>query len=122
MRYPQLIIYETDGRLARLLRPAAEERRWSFHEPRRTEGALELAKDHGPAILVLRLGKQLETEMGLLAEVVRQAPATAVVVVGDVENEPLAGLAWDLGAAYVLFPPQSRELLREVVNQLMATV
>ena len=31
----------------------------------------------------------------------------------------LAGLAWDLGADYVLFPPQPRELLPEIVAGLL---
>jgi DNA-binding response OmpR family regulator len=121
MRHPQLLIYESDGRLARVLRPIAAERRWAFHEPRRTETVLEQLKDSGPAILVLRLGKQLEKEMMLLDQVGQQAPDTATIVVGDVENEPIAGLAWDLGAKYVLFPPQPRELLRDVVIHLMET-
>lgn len=121
MRHPQLLIYETDGRLARVLRPIAAEQRWSCHEPRRSETVLELVQDQGPAILVLRLGKQMEKELELLDQVTQKAPETATVVVGDVENEPVTALAWDLGAKYVLFPPQSRELLRDIVIRLMET-
>ena len=36
------------------------------------------------------------------------------------DQPPLAGLAWDLGACYVLFPPQPREQLLEIVNSLMS--
>ena len=122
MRHPQLLVYESDGRLARVLRPIAAERRWAFHEPRRTDSVLGLVEDQGPAILVLRLGKQLDKELALLEQVSWRAPETAAVVVGEVENEPVAALAWDLGAAYVLFPPQSRELLRDIVIRLMETV
>jgi apolipoprotein N-acyltransferase len=31
----------------------------------------------------------------------------------------LAGLAWDLGALYVLFPPQPQEILPDLVSHLM---
>jgi len=35
----------------------------------------------------------------------------AAVVVGDAEDLALTNLAWDLGASYVVRPPQSRQLL-----------
>jgi hypothetical protein len=36
-----------------------------------------------------------------------------------VEHECLAAVAWDLGAAYVLLPPQSREALPNIVAGLL---
>lgn len=121
MRFPKLLVYESDRRLARVLQPLAAERRWSLHEPRRPQTVLDLLRDGGPAIFVLRVGQQLDRELALLDEVGQQAPDTASVVVADVANEPIAHLAWDLGAAYVLLPPQSRELLRDIVARLMET-
>ena len=40
-------------------------------------------------------------------------------MVGDAEDLALTNLAWDLGASYVLAPPQSRQLLPEIVVTLM---
>jgi hypothetical protein len=39
--------------------------------------------------------------------------------VAEVEQVRLAGLAWDLGASYVLAAPQPRERLPELVAGLM---
>jgi hypothetical protein len=42
-------------------------------------------------------------------------PETATIVVCDADNPAVVGLAWDLGAKFVLHPPQIRELLPDVV-------
>ena len=119
MRHPMLVIVEGDGRLAALLRPAAEQNRWALHEPRQTGACLRLLRRGGPAVLLLKVGRDLERELGLLEQATRLFPDAAAVVVGDVEQPALAGLAWDLGADFVLFPPQPREQLPEIVAGLM---
>jgi DNA-binding response OmpR family regulator len=119
MRYPQVLVYEGDGRLAALLRPLAEERRWSLREPRQVEQVLRLLRRSDAAVLVLKLGRDLERELTLLDRVTWLVPAAATVVVGDGDHAALAALAWDLGAGYVHFPPQPRELLAEVVAGLL---
>src|SRR5262249_37770096 len=63
--------------------------------------------------------KQQIDSLELLAEVHEQFPDTAAIVVGDAEDLPLTNLAWDLGASYVLMPPQSRQILPEIVVSLM---
>jgi len=115
MRHPQILVYERDGRLARLLSESAEANRWVLREPRQIENCLALLREGGPSVLVLRVGSKLETELGLLEQAHRLRPDAAIFAVGDVENDPLAGLLWDLGAHYVLFPPQPREQLPEIV-------
>jgi len=54
--------------------------------------------------------------MALVEQVTWLFPETATVVVTDADNLPLVNLAWDLGARFVLHPPQVRELLAEVVS------
>jgi hypothetical protein len=119
MRYPQILVYEGDGRLAALLRPLAEQHRWLLREPRQGRACLTLLQRGGPSVLVLKAGRSLERELALLERVSRLFPDTATVVVTDVEHARLAGLAWDLGAAYVLGPPHSREGLPDLVTGLM---
>jgi hypothetical protein len=120
MRHPQVLIHERDGRLAALLRTAIEERglRWPVREPRDLAGCLRLLKRGGPAVLIVRAGRDLEREFTLLERVTWVCPETATVFVGDAEHAPLVGIAWDLGARYVLLP-QSRDLLPDVVIGLM---
>jgi hypothetical protein len=124
MRHPQVLIHERDGRLAALLRAAVEERglRWPVREPRDLAGCLRLLQRGGPAVVVVRAARDLERELTLLERVAWLHPEAATVFVGDAEHAPLAGVAWDLGARYVLLPPQSRELLPDVVIGLMGDV
>jgi DNA-binding NarL/FixJ family response regulator len=119
MRHPQLLIHEGDGRLAALLRPLAERRKWSLREPKRPEECAGVLHRGGPAVVVVKVGRDLEQELALLEEVRRLRPEAAVVVVGDAVHAPLIGPAWDLGAAYVLLPPEPRERLAEIVAGLM---
>ena len=61
-----------------------------------------------------------ETDLELIERVSWQLPNVATVAVGGVEDAAvLAGLAWDVGADYALFPPLSRDLLPDVVAGLM---
>jgi DNA-binding NtrC family response regulator len=119
MRYPQVLVYESDGRLAELLRREGEARRWTLREPRRLESCWRLLERGGPAVLVLKVGTDLVRELTLLERIKWLYPETASVVVGDTENPTLAGLAWDLGASFVLFPPLSRQDLPELVARLL---
>jgi DNA-binding NtrC family response regulator len=114
-----LLIVEGDARLAALLRPVAELNKWALHEPRQAAACLRLLRQGGPAVLVIKAGRDLERELALLENVSRLFPDAATVLVGDVAHLSLAGLAWDLGAGYVLFPPQPREQLTDIVAGLM---
>jgi len=141
MRYPQVLVYETDGRLARLLQSATEPHRtaernadqedrlraaigtsakpfWLL-EPRRPEECLAALQRGGPIVLVLKLGRSLVDELGLLERVSSKFPDAATVIVSSIADVALAGLAWDLGASYVLGPPQSLELLPGIVAGLL---
>jgi hypothetical protein len=119
MRLPQVVVYESDGRLAALLRPLAERQVWTLREPRQIGPCLRLLPGGEPCVLVIKLGRNLEREFALLQSSRQVAPAASVVLVADTDHPWLAGLGWDLGAAYVLTPPRSRETLLQVVSALM---
>jgi hypothetical protein len=130
MHHAQLLIYEKDGKLAAQLRPLARERRWLLREVRQPEGCARLLARSGVGVVVVKLGRDLEAELRLVQMIDRRFPSTAVVVVGDSEEgaptswgqraPQLAGLAWDLGARFVLFPPLSPDLLPEILIGLMS--
>jgi DNA-binding response OmpR family regulator len=120
MRLPQVVIYESDGRLAALLRPLADERDWSLREPRQIEACLRLLPRGGPGVLVIKLGRHLEREFGLLERAHRTAPKIPIVLVAESDHLWLVGLGWDLGATMVLAPPFPREMLLEIVAALMS--
>jgi hypothetical protein len=119
MHHPQLLIYESDGRVAAQLRPVAEAQNWVVREPRQLAPCVRLLHRGGPGVLVIKVGRHLEREFLLLERVAWLFPDTGRVVVGDAEHVWLAGLAWDLGASFVLLPPMFREQLPEIVAGLM---
>ncbi len=119
MRHPQLLVQESDGRLAALLRPLATANAWSLREPRQAEACLRLLERGQPAVVVLKAGRDLEQELTLIDQVRWRYPHVAVVLVGDADHARLAGLAWDLGAAYVHLPPLPRDTLPGIVAGLM---
>ena len=116
MHHAQILVYEADGKLAQSLTGLAEQRGVRLRELRKVEACVGSLRRHGPGVLVLKLGRDLERELTLLERVTWLYPDTATIVVGDTSNPVLAGLAWDLGAAFALFPPQPLELLPELVD------
>lgn len=119
MHYPQLLVYETDRRLANLLQRLADKNNWLLREPRQPLAVLRLLDRGGPGLLLLSLSRDLEREMALLEQVSWLHPDTATVLVADSQHRSLSGLAWDLGVRWVLSPPHSRERLEEIVLHLM---
>jgi DNA-binding response OmpR family regulator len=122
MRYPQLLIYETDGRLARMLEATAGTHRWVLRQPRQAEACLRLLGNGGPAIVVLNLESDPARALALLERTTESFPDVMSVIVMESENSVFADLAWDLGAAYVFTPSQPRELLLDVVAGLMGAI
>jgi hypothetical protein len=119
VKYPQLIVYESDGRLAAQLRSLAKKEEWSLREPRQTDACLRLLERGGPAVLVVRAGRDLEPELTLVEQVHRLHPDVAVILAGDADHVRLGGLAWDLGVSWIHLPPASAEELSAVVAGLM---
>lgn len=119
MHYPQLLVYEGDRLIAGTLRPLADERKWVLREPRQAGTCLRLLRRARPAVLVVKIGTDVVRELALVERVHWLRPEAFTVVVGEVDNPQLAGLAWHLGASYALLPPQPRGLLVPVVISLM---
>jgi hypothetical protein len=122
MRFPQLIIYEGDGRLKGLLEATAAANRWVLRTPQLPATCLKLLQRGGPAVLVLRIGRDAKKRaMQLLERATWLYPDTAAVVVSDIDNPPLTRLAWDLGARFVHCPPQPFGQLADIVAGFMSS-
>src|SRR6266568_7279935 len=143
MQFPQILVYESDGLLAAMLRETAKTKRWALREARKPESCWRLLQTLCPTVLVLKIATHAKREAGLpvkeedeqqraadrekeqvqslelLAGVHETLPETAVVAVGDAEDASLESLAWDFGASYVLMPPQSRQMLPDIVVGLL---
>ena len=122
MRHPQVLVYESDTRLTGMIEEAAQQNKWVLRHPRQLSECLESLRRGGPGVLVLMVGKHLEFELTLLERVKYLCPEAAAVVVCetiDYDRKALAGAAWDLGADYVLFLPQPRNFLPDIVAGLL---
>jgi DNA-binding NtrC family response regulator len=119
MRTAQVLLVANDSRLTAMLERVVSKERCLLRQPRDLGECVELLREGGSTVLVLRVGRNLETEMELLAEVAYQYPDAGIVVVGEAVHASLAGLAWDLGADYVFLLPQPGEMLPEIVAGLL---
>ena len=115
MRHPQVLVYESDGRLAELLRRESKVRGWSVREPRSIDACLRLLSRGGPNALILKMGKDLVREATLLERVNWLFPDTAAFVISETEDERLAALTWDLGASLIVSPALQRYSLVDLV-------
>ena len=129
MKHPQVVVYESDGWLADQVRRLAADHAWLVRESRHSDSCLNLLADGRPAVLLLRLERELLDGLTLLGRVSERAPDCPVVLVSDVKMEGaeqrahLSALAFDLGARYVLFPPLQQPVIEDLVAGLMeATV
>ena len=129
MKHPQVVVYESDGWLADQVRRLAADHAWLVRESRHSDACLRLLEDSRPAVLLLRLERELLDGLTLLGQVTERAPDCPVVLVSDVKMEgaeqraQLSALAFDLGARYVLFPPLQQPVIEDLVAGLMgATV
>ena len=126
MKHPQVVVYESDGALAGQVRRLAGENAWLVRESRQPDACLQLLADVRPAVLLLKLERELLDGLTLLGRVAERAPDCPVVLVSDVKMEgaeqraQLSALAVDLGARYVLFPPLQTPVIEDLVAGLMA--
>ncbi len=127
MGHPQIVVYEGDGWLAAQVTPLAREHDWVVRESRHAHACLTFLTDARTAVLLLKLNRDLHDELSLLATVYERVPDCPVIVMsdakmeGNAERTALAGLAYDLGARYVLFPPLMRPIIEDLVVGFMET-
>jgi DNA-binding NarL/FixJ family response regulator len=115
MRQRHLLTCGLDEKLAQRLHELVQDRGVGLRSCRQPEACLNLLRQGAVGVLLLRTGRDLEKEYGLLAQVAEQFPRVAIIVIGDLDHPQLTGLAWDLGAHCLLSPAVDPEGLRDVV-------
>lgn len=121
MQHSQVLVFESDGKLADILRPLARTHGTWLRELRQPQSCLSVLGRAGSGLLVLKIGRDLERELALLQELAWSFPDCRIIVVGDVDHPSLADLAWDLGAAFVVLPPAGHDILLEIVAHMLTT-
>jgi hypothetical protein len=138
MRHPQLVVFERDGRIAWLLKDVCAQQRWALREPRQLEACLRLLRAGGPALLVVRIAGKVgneptaegaeqeprtsERSFALMDRVHWLRPDAAIIAVAERTDPALTALAWNLGATYVLAPPQPLSALPKLLGPMMASM
>jgi len=111
MKHAALIALGCEDRLADLLVGWTRERAIAFHPVQEDKACLNLVRKNAAAVVVLRIGRDLELELTLLERLGTLFPEAPVIVSLDADHPDLAALCSDLGARYVLAPPQPMEKL-----------
>ncbi len=119
MRHTQLITYGVDEAAAERLTALVRDRAVGLRVTHNAQACLNLMRQGAVGVLLLRIGKNLESEFTLLAQVAQQFPQIAPVVWGGADHPRLAGLAWDLGAQAVLLTPGDHDRLYDVILRLL---
>lgn len=119
MQQTQIITCGIDGPLLERLQELAQARRWWLRPTSQPEACRDLVHASPPSVLIVRLGRDLEDELALLEWVHRALPATASIAVGEADNPVLAGLAWEMGVTYALFPPTPIEAINDLIVRLL---
>jgi DNA-binding NarL/FixJ family response regulator len=114
MQQTQILTYGVDGVLGERLRELAQTRRVWLRETSQLAACRNLL--HAlPGVFVLGLGRDLENELALLELAHAALPGTAIIVIGEADNPALAGLAWELGATFAIFPPTPMETISDIL-------
>ncbi len=121
MRSPQIVVYETERWIADLLHGTAEVWQWPLRELRDERALLRALGSGTASILVFEIGADVERDLALLGRLTWLCPDAMTVAVSNVANPEVIGLAWDLGADYVVAPPQPRDVVLHLVLGLMET-
>lgn len=119
MKRAEIVVFGGEPKLIDQIQDLAQPSSSWVRPVRHAKTCLNLLRLGAPGLLVAKLGANLEQEVTLLADIARLLPGTRVIVVGNSDHPTLAGLCWDLGAHYVLFPPEPLERLREVLPGFM---
>lgn len=119
MQHAQILTYGVEGRLEEHLRQWTQGRGVWLRAVSHAKTCLNLLRKGGPAVLILRLGQDLEKELSLLEQVGQLFPTTRILAVLGDDDPQLAALAWDLGARFVLVPPVPIEKIGDILDGLL---
>jgi DNA-binding NtrC family response regulator len=118
MRQRHLLTCGLDDKLSQRLHEWVQRHGIGLHAVRQPDACLNLLRQGAVGVLVLRVGRDLESEYALLAQVARHFPPVRSVVIGEIDHPTLAGLAWDLGAYSVLASIEELDRLGDVITAM----
>lgn len=112
MRNPELIAFGFDEPAAASLATWAAPRGIRVRPVQKTDACLNLLREGYARAAILRVGRDLPSELELLAAVSAGFPNVATIVIEDSNHAELRATLWDLGAHLVASPRQHAEWMQ----------
>ncbi len=126
MLHPQIIVKEADGWLAEQIRDVARENSWIVREIRDPIQCEETICSNRPTILLVVMGKKIIDDLKLVSRIYYCDPDCGIAVFGSTKYEGaaqragIAGLLYDVGVRYAMFPPLTKNLIEDLTYGLMS--
>ena len=115
MRSTELLAFGIEGPLHDRLAAWSQDHGLWFRAVQHAAALQNLLRKGSRGLLVIRVGRDVVDELTLLQGADRDFSEVTVVILGDLDYPLLEGLAYDLGASAVLFPPRGVDELFEVL-------
>jgi hypothetical protein len=115
MRSVELLAFGIEGTLGHRLTEWAHDHGVWYRPVQHLAALHNLLRKGSLGLLLLRVGRDLLGEMELLHDAAQTYSEVMTIVLGDVDHPLLEGLAYDLGASAVLFPPRGSDELFEML-------
>ncbi|MBX9680848.1 MAG: hypothetical protein K2X38_18985 [Gemmataceae bacterium] len=112
MRNPELIAFGFDEPAAASLATWAAPRGIRVRPVQKTDACLNLLREGYARAAILRVGRDLPSELELLAAVTAGFPSVASIVIEDSNHAELRATLWDIGARLVASPRQHAEVMQ----------
>jgi len=115
MRSTELLAYGIEGTLHDRLAAWAQDHGLWFRTVQHAAALQNLLRKGSRGLLLIRVGRDVVDELTLLEGAAHDFAEVTVIILGDLDYPLLEGLAYDLGASAVLFPPRGVDELFEVL-------
>jgi hypothetical protein len=122
MRSTELLAFGVEGTLSDRLAAWALDRGQWFRPVQHASALLNLLSKGSQGVVLIRLGRDIVGEMELLQTAAHDFSGVTIIVLGDLDHPLLEGLAYDLGAGAVLFPPRGVDEMFEMLSLWQAAL
>ena len=116
MRSAELLAFGVEGVLNDRLAAWAQDHGLWYRPVQQASALHNLLRKGSRGLLIIRVGRDVVSELELLQGAAHDFPEMTTIVIGDLDHPLLEGLAYDLGASAVLFPPRGSDELFEMLE------
>ncbi len=116
MRSAELLALGIEGPLSDRLAAWSHDHGLWYRPLQNASALTNLLRKGSRGLLLVRVGRDLVGELETLRDAAHEFPEVTTIAFGDRDHPLLEGLAYDLGASAVVFPPSGVEELFELLT------